>query len=187
MKWPKQSPYFMGLRADEHYACSSTRKKRISKNRVSHKTGKVMCNIVLCQKKKRISEKNREYVSSSTISSCEEEDNVFTSSTVVSTLNSIQHTTEMIETMLLSPDQLLYSDNQCEMNGTYGDDPCARQSKLMKKSSMKIKDDGDTWEERILVNTKNGKKRSFFYSINTGFRVKDEPPTGASLIIYLEK
>lgn len=152
-------------------------------------------------KKKQTNEKNRDYAASSTTLSSGEDDSVFTSSTVVSTSSSIQRTTEMIEAVLLSPKQ--FPDRQwtcgarewicCTSGvnrpGIYNDDPFARQSKLMKKSSMKmnIEGDRDTWEERVQVNKKTGKKRSFFYSANTGFRVKDEPPTGASYIIYYDK
>jgi len=52
---------------------------------------------------------------------------------------------------------------------------------------MEIIGDRDVWEERICVHSKTGKQKSFFYSLNTGFRVKDEPPTGASEVIFLDK
>jgi len=45
--------------------------------------------------------------------------------------------------------------------------------------------DGDVWVEKKFQNSKTGKQRSFFFSTNTGRKVRDEPPSGASKIVYL--
>lgn len=95
----------------------------------------------------------------------------------------------MTETVPLSPNRLKENERcRRETKGTSYDDSFARPSKSMKKSQMNanITGDRDIWEERILVNKHTGEQRSFFYSTNTGFRLMDEPPTGASYIIYLE-
>jgi len=44
--------------------------------------------------------------------------------------------------------------------------------------------DGDIWVEKIVVSKRSGKKRTFFVSVATGRRVRDEPPTGASKVLY---
>ena len=47
--------------------------------------------------------------------------------------------------------------------------------------------DGDIWKEAVTkVKQKNGKSkyRSYFYSCNTHERYWDEPPSGASTVIY---
>jgi len=64
-------------------------------------------------------------------------------------------------------------------------DPHARQSKHMKKSSFKVYGDGDVWVEKILRGKMTKKKKSFFYSVKTGVRVPNEPPTGASKVVYV--
>jgi len=65
-------------------------------------------------------------------------------------------------------------------------DPCAKQSKIVKRSNLDIsgKGDGDIWVEKIFVSKRTGKRRTFFVSVTTGRRIKDEPPTGASKVIY---
>lgn len=63
-------------------------------------------------------------------------------------------------------------------------DPLARPSKRMRKSCNHVLSDGDVWIEKILKSRKTGKKRSFFYSVKTGDRRVDEPPTGSSKVIY---
>mmetsp|Transcript_12134 Transcript_12134/g.26409 ORF Transcript_12134/g.26409 Transcript_12134/m.26409 type:complete len:162 (-) Transcript_12134:79-564(-) len=50
--------------------------------------------------------------------------------------------------------------------------------------------DGDTWIEMLVTNlrckkTKELKSRSLFYSVKTRQALWDEPPTGASRVIYL--
>ncbi len=65
-------------------------------------------------------------------------------------------------------------------------DPLARPSKRMSKANNRVYGDNDVWVEKILVNKKTRKERSFFYSIKTGERKADEPPTGASKVIYIE-
>jgi len=100
----------------------------------------------------------------------------------------------MTKAVLLSGNQLL---TQKEIIHTPGSllrretkendksNPFAKPSKSMKNTNIEIIGDNDVWEERILVQKNTGKEKSFFYSANTGFRVKDEPPTGASQVIYL--
>jgi len=187
MKWPDGSHHFVRLLADENIKCSSTRKK--VKSRASHWIRQRMCNIVQRQKKKkRSNQKDHKFLPSSTTPSDGDEDSVFTSSTVVSTSSSVQYTTDKTETVPLSPK--LEENKGCrrETKGTCNYDPFAKQSKLMKKSRMKVNiiGDNDIWEERTLIKKSTGEQRSFFYSTNTGFRVMDEPPTGATCVIYLE-
>ena len=64
-------------------------------------------------------------------------------------------------------------------------DPFAKQSRRMKKTSKKVDGDGDVWVEKKLTNRRNGKQKSFFYSMKTGERKVDEPPSGSSRILYL--
>ena len=65
-------------------------------------------------------------------------------------------------------------------------DPCAKQSKIVKRSNLKLSGggDGDIWVEKIFVSKRTAKRRTFFVSVATGRRCRDEPPTGASKIIY---
>lgn len=67
-------------------------------------------------------------------------------------------------------------------------DPMARPSKILKRSNLKVpsKGDGDIWVEKVFVSKRTGKRRIFFVSVATGRRSRDEPPTGASKIIYQE-
>ena len=65
-------------------------------------------------------------------------------------------------------------------------DPCAKPSKTMKRSNLDVSGDGDgdIWVEKIFVSRRSGKQRIFFVSVATGRRVRDEPPTGASKVLY---
>jgi len=65
-------------------------------------------------------------------------------------------------------------------------DPCAKPSKTMMRSNLDVPGDGDgdIWVEKIVVSKRSGKKRTFFVSVATGRRVRDEPPTGASKVLY---
>ena len=66
-------------------------------------------------------------------------------------------------------------------------DPHAKQSSAMKKSFFQhIKQDGDIWLETVFRNRKTDKKRIYFVSQKTGIRSRDEPPTGASSVVYLK-
>ncbi len=63
----------------------------------------------------------------------------------------------------------------------------AKPSRVVRNSSLpkEIEGDGDLWYEVLLRSKKTGQEVSFFCSKNTGQRVRDEPPTGASRVIYL--
>ena len=63
-------------------------------------------------------------------------------------------------------------------------DPCAKPSKTMKRSNLDVLGDGDIWVEKIFVSRRSAKQRVFFVSVATGRRVSDEPPTGASKVLY---
>lgn len=64
-------------------------------------------------------------------------------------------------------------------------DPLAKQSAGTRK--IKIIGDGDTWIETLCENVKTGEIKSFFKSMkNPNQKVPDEPPTGASNVIYLK-
>lgn len=66
-------------------------------------------------------------------------------------------------------------------------DPCAKPSKIVKRSRLDLgAGDGDVWYEKIFVSKRTGKKRIFFVSLATGKKKSDEPPTGASKVLYLE-
>lgn len=66
-------------------------------------------------------------------------------------------------------------------------DPCAKPSKTVKRSGIDLgAGDGDVWYEKIFVSKRTGKKRTFFVSIATGKKKSDEPPTGASKVLYIE-
>ena len=65
-------------------------------------------------------------------------------------------------------------------------DPQAKASPVMNRSRYgQIKHDGDMWFETILCNVKTGDLRTYFVSQN-GKRRRDEPPTGASAVVYLK-
>jgi hypothetical protein len=63
-----------------------------------------------------------------------------------------------------------------------------KPSKLMRKTRFgagMVQSDGDVWVEKVLKHRDSGEMKSFFFSQNTGFYVPDEPPSGASNIVYL--
>jgi len=61
-------------------------------------------------------------------------------------------------------------------------DPQAKKSTRVR---ICIVGDNDLWFEKIVWNEKDSEWISYFVSRNTGRMVKDEPPTGASRVIYL--
>ena len=66
-------------------------------------------------------------------------------------------------------------------------DPFAQESISMRKTRLgRIEQDGDMWFETVFRNYINGRKRIFFVSYKTGVRCRDEPPTGASVVVYLK-
>ena len=69
-------------------------------------------------------------------------------------------------------------------------DPFAKPSHVMIKSGFgrvkQVLHDGDMWFETVFRNYKTGNRRIFFVSQKTGMRCKDEPPTGASTVVYLK-
>mmetsp|Transcript_24431 Transcript_24431/g.36185 ORF Transcript_24431/g.36185 Transcript_24431/m.36185 type:complete len:116 (-) Transcript_24431:158-505(-) len=70
-------------------------------------------------------------------------------------------------------------------------DPRARRSKRVYKAgelspTSLIAGDGDVWVEKLFQSTKTGKLRRIFESTNTARRCKNEPPTGASHVVYLK-
>jgi len=48
-----------------------------------------------------------------------------------------------------------------------------------------VESDQEVWVEKLMANKRTGQLHSFFESKTTGRRVQDEPPTGASRVIYL--
>lgn len=66
-------------------------------------------------------------------------------------------------------------------------DPLARESLIVKRSKFwkHLKPDGDIWFETIFRNINNGKARIYFVSQKKGSRRRDEPPSGASFVVYL--
>jgi len=67
-------------------------------------------------------------------------------------------------------------------------DPEARRSKRVEKAgcSLGIAGDSDVWVEKLRQNTKTGKLKRVFESTNTGRKCRNEPPTGASHVVYLK-
>ena len=68
-------------------------------------------------------------------------------------------------------------------------DPCAKKSKITKRANLgnlAKEGDGDVWVEKLFRSKKSGKLRIYFVSMATGRRSRDEPPTGASRVIYAE-
>eukprot|EP00588_Corethron_pennatum_P008296 CAMPEP_0194287764 /NCGR_PEP_ID=MMETSP0169-20130528/35443_1 /TAXON_ID=218684 /ORGANISM="Corethron pennatum, Strain L29A3" /LENGTH=1000 /DNA_ID=CAMNT_0039034567 /DNA_START=219 /DNA_END=3221 /DNA_ORIENTATION=+ len=68
--------------------------------------------------------------------------------------------------------------------------PCGfdpKQSRTVARAGLSMVADGDTWIEALAVSDdgKDGKVRSYFYSKKTRRRVWDEPPSGASNIVYV--
>jgi len=66
-------------------------------------------------------------------------------------------------------------------------DCVAKPSKKVEKSHIEIKGDGEVWVEKLYQHTKTRESRVFFVSKSTGRKVPDEPPSGASHVIYLRK
>lgn len=68
-------------------------------------------------------------------------------------------------------------------------DPFAKRSRKVDRQAQKrkISGDGDVWVEKICQNKKTGKFVRFFMSTKTGASVKNEPPTGASKVVYLKE
>ena len=69
-------------------------------------------------------------------------------------------------------------------------DPLARPSKHFDRtnapsSSIAYVGDHQTWVEKVLMSTTSCEPRSFFVSKTTDQKVPDEPPTGASRVLYL--
>jgi len=67
-------------------------------------------------------------------------------------------------------------------------DPSARASKKMGRAGSNAPSpsgDGDVWIEKIFRHRETGDTKIFFVSKNTGTKVKLEPPTGASNVMYL--
>eukprot|EP00558_Chaetoceros_sp_UNC1202_P009033 CAMPEP_0197233252 /NCGR_PEP_ID=MMETSP1429-20130617/1369_1 /TAXON_ID=49237 /ORGANISM="Chaetoceros sp., Strain UNC1202" /LENGTH=102 /DNA_ID=CAMNT_0042691467 /DNA_START=157 /DNA_END=462 /DNA_ORIENTATION=+ len=62
-------------------------------------------------------------------------------------------------------------------------DPCAKNSNRIHGNIDE--GDGDVWVEKVLIGLKSGVRRTFFISKKTGRQVPDEPPTGASTVLYL--
>lgn len=62
----------------------------------------------------------------------------------------------------------------------------SKPSKIVKRSGLNVDQsaDGDIWVEKIFQSKKTGKRRIYFCSSKTGRKVRDEPPTGASKVIY---
>ncbi len=65
-------------------------------------------------------------------------------------------------------------------------DPCAKKSRIVQRSKKlrQLGGDGDVWIEKLFVSKKSGKKRIYFVSVKTGERVRGEPPSGASHVLY---
>lgn len=177
MKKTTKSACFVRFSCEDEYAeCVFDDEVMISKNRSTNWIGTLLCNIIQRQTKKLKNKKRRDSAPySSTPLSFGEDDSIFTSSTVDTVAST-------------SSDEGAWPLMGIKTKMEYNANPFAKQSKSIRKSKMKMKiiGDNDIWEERTLVNTKTGRQRSFFYSVNTGFRLKDEPPTGASQIVYID-
>ena len=48
-----------------------------------------------------------------------------------------------------------------------------------------LEGDGDVWVEVMIRSRRTDRLRTYFVSVLTGEKVRGEPPTGASRIIYL--
>ena len=66
-------------------------------------------------------------------------------------------------------------------------DSLAKPSRKVDKSHMKIEGDGEVWLEKLYRHAKTGETKRFFVSQSTGKKVPDEPPSGASHVIYLRE
>ena len=65
-------------------------------------------------------------------------------------------------------------------------DSMSRPSRILKRSlRTTVSGDGDVWVEQLFRHKISGALRSFFCSTKTGKKRRDEPPTGASKVIYL--
>ena len=89
----------------------------------------------------------------------------------------------------LSFDEIQKYDLQCIS------DPIASPSAKVHKAQMggnktlpsgKITGDGEVWVEKLYMTT-DGRKRTVFVSKTTGEKSLDEPPTGASKVIFLKE
>jgi len=69
-------------------------------------------------------------------------------------------------------------------------DPNAKASKKMGKAGGNVttaEGDGDVWVEKIFRHKKTGNTKIFFVSKQTGKKNPNEPPTGASRVLYLRQ
>jgi len=66
------------------------------------------------------------------------------------------------------------------------EDPLAKASKKTGGSLASPNGDGEVWAEKMYRN-KSGKTKIFFVSKQTGEKVEEEPPTGASRVMYLRQ
>mmetsp|Transcript_3417 Transcript_3417/g.4771 ORF Transcript_3417/g.4771 Transcript_3417/m.4771 type:complete len:128 (+) Transcript_3417:251-634(+) len=67
-------------------------------------------------------------------------------------------------------------------------DPLARPSKHVGRSNIRLQEgDGDIWYEKVYCSPTTGQKKIYFCSQKTGKKVRDEPPSGASRVIYLNE
>jgi len=69
-------------------------------------------------------------------------------------------------------------------------DPSAKASKRMDRAGGNgpiHSGDGDIWVEKMFRHRETGETRIFFISKQTGKKVKQEPPTGASTVMYLRQ
>lgn len=69
-------------------------------------------------------------------------------------------------------------------------DPSAKASKKMDRAGGNVPSpsgDGDIWVEKIFRHRETGETSVFFVSKLTGQRVKQEPPSGASRVMYLRQ
>ena len=62
-----------------------------------------------------------------------------------------------------------------------------KPSKTLARSNFRLplSGDGDVWVEKIYRHKKTGEHKVFFCSLRTGKKLCDEPPTGASQVVYL--
>lgn len=69
-------------------------------------------------------------------------------------------------------------------------DSNAKASRKMRKAGINktnIIGDEDVWIEKIFQCDETGNTKTFFVSNRTGKKVEQEPPTGASRVIYLRE
>ncbi len=65
-------------------------------------------------------------------------------------------------------------------------DPMAKQSHKVRSDKRLAGGDGDIWVEKLCQSTKTGRFATYFESTNTGKKHKNEPPTGASTVVFLK-